>query len=159
MVTKMSDNNKLAVILIRGLVNISPDVKKTLELLRLKQKHSCVVIDNNEVNKGMLQRVKDYATYGVVEESFFKEMLDKRGEMVGQTKVSAGKVDTAKLAKEYFADKIKLREFEEKGVKPFFRLHPPIGGFERKGIKMPFAKGGVLGNRKEAISILIAKML
>ena len=33
MVTKMS-NNKIAVILVRGLVNISPDVKKTLELLK-----------------------------------------------------------------------------------------------------------------------------
>lgn len=159
MVTKMSENKKLAVILIRGMVNIHPDVKKTLDLLRLKQKHACVVIDNNEVNKGMLQKVKDYTTYGVIEESFFKEMLDKRGELVGKAKVSTSKIDTAKLAKEYFADKIKLRDFEEKGVKPFFRLHPPVGGFERKGIKMPFTKGGVLGSRKEAISVLIGKML
>ena len=25
-------------------------------------------------------------------------------------------------------------------LKPFFRLHPPKGGFERKGIKKPFMK-------------------
>lgn len=154
-------NNKLAIVLVRGMVSISPDVKKTLELLRLKQKHICVVVDDNEVNKGMLQRVKDYTTYGVIDEAFFKEIIEKRGELVGQTKVSADKkFDAAKVAKEYFAGEVKLRDFESKyELKPYFRLHPPIGGFERKGIKMPFAKGGVLGQRNDAIKLLIAKML
>ena len=105
----------------------------------------------------MVKRAKDYVTFGLIDESFYKEMLDKRIQMVGK---STTKVDTAKLAKEYFAGELKLRDFEAKyEVKPFFRLHPPIGGFERKGIKMPFAKGGVLGDRAEKISVLIGKML
>ena len=154
-------NNKLAIVLIRGMVGISPDVKKTLELLRLKQKHACVVVDDNEVNKGMVQKIKDYTTYGTIDESFFKEIIEKRGEKVGQGKVSEDKkFDAGKVAKEYFADKLKLRDFESKfELKPYFRLHPPIGGFERKGIKMPFTKGGVLGQREDAIKLLIAKML
>lgn len=157
MVIKMSESNKLAIVLIRGLINVHPDIKKTLELLRIKQKHVCVVVDDNEINRGMLQKVKDYATYGSVDEAFFKEMLDKRVQMVGKSDV---KIDSAKIAKEYFSGKVKLAEFETKySIKPFFRLHPPIGGFERKGIKMPFAKGGVLGNRKDAMKDLIAKML
>lgn len=152
--------NKLAVILIRGTISASPDVVKTLDLLRLRKKNACVVVDNTEVNKGMLQRVKDYTTYGLVDEVFFKEMIDKRGELIGKDKVSESKTDSAKIAKEYFSGKLKLREFTEKyQLKPFFRLHPPIGGFERKGIKMPFAKGGVLGNRGEEIKELISKML
>jgi large subunit ribosomal protein L30 len=154
-------SHKLAVVLIRGTVNLSPDVRKTLELLRLKNKHVCVVVDDNKVNRGMLQRVKDYVTYGEIDEKFYKEMLDKRAEMFGKLKVSESKekVDTAKIAKDYFAGSISLRDFEEKGVKPFFRLSPPKGGFERKGIKMPYAKGGVLGNRGENMKDLIAKML
>ena len=40
-----------------------------------------------------------------------------------------------------------------------FRLNPPKGGFERKGIKQPFKTGGALGNRKEKINILIKKMI
>lgn len=160
MVTKMSSGKKIAVVLIRGLVGTSPDVKKTLDLLRIRNKHVCVVVDDNEVNKGMLQKVKDYTTYGPIDEVFFKEMLDKRGEMIGKTKLSESKIDTAKLAKEFFAGKIKARDFEEQNIKPHFRLHPPIGGFERKGIKMPFAKGGVLGKRdEESIKALITKML
>ena len=39
------------------------------------------------------------------------------------------------------------------------RLNSPRGGFERKGIKLPFLKGGALGDRKEKIKELILKMV
>jgi large subunit ribosomal protein L30 len=39
------------------------------------------------------------------------------------------------------------------------RLHPPRGGFERKGIKQPFTVGGALGDRKEGINELVRKMM
>ena len=131
------------------------------DLLRLKKKHACVVVDDNDVSRGMLQKVKDYVTYGVVTEDFFAEIISKRGELVGKAKVADSKVDFKKIAKDYFAGTIKLREFEEKfNLKPFFRLHPPKGGFERGGIKKTFVSGGVLGKRSdEAIVSLITKML
>ncbi len=152
-------NKKIAVILIRGMVGIHPDVKRTLELLRLKKKHACVVIDDTEVSRGMLQRVKDYTTYGTIDESFFAKMIEKRGELVGKKKVDS-KFDAKKVANEYFAGKLKLNEFETKySLKPYFRLAPPVKGFERKGIKKPFAVGGVLGQRGEKISDLISRML
>ena len=157
MVDQMS-NQKIAVILIRGLVNVDVNIKKTLELLRLQQKHVCVVMDNTPENLGMVKKVKDYVTYGLIDETFYTEMLNKRIQMVG--KADATKVEKAKLVKEFFAGELKLRDFETKyEVKPFFRLHPPIGGFERAGIKTPFAKKGVLGDRAEKISELITKML
>ena len=37
-------------------------------------------------------------------------------------------------------------------------LHPPRGGFERKGLKIAFVNGGVLGKRTN-IDVLIKKML
>ncbi len=152
----MTENTKLVVVQIRGTVNTHPDVRKTLELLRLKQKHSCVVIDKTPESLGMLKRVKDYASYGTIDKDFYKLMLEKRGESVGK----GVKIDFEKVANEYFEGKVKLRDFEETyKLKPFFRLHPPIGGFERKGIKMPYAKGGVLGERKEKIKDLLIKML
>lgn len=40
-----------------------------------------------------------------------------------------------------------------------FRLHPPRGGYERKGIKVPFSLGGALGYRGAAINNLITRML
>ena len=44
MVEKMK-NSKIAIILIRGLVNVPHTIKKTLEFLYIKKKHICVVID------------------------------------------------------------------------------------------------------------------
>ena len=151
---------KLAVIQIRGTVSTHPDVRKTLELLRLKKKNACVVLEHNEVSLGMVQRVKDYVTYGTISEKSFIELIDKRGEVVGGKTAAEAKVDSKKVAKEFFSGDLKLRDFESKhSLKPFFRLHPPRGGFERKGIKMPFAKGGVLGNRGDKMEELISKML
>ncbi|MFH1848726.1 MAG: uL30 family ribosomal protein [archaeon] len=40
-----------------------------------------------------------------------------------------------------------------------FGLAPPRGGFERKGIKTPFANGGAIGYRGEKINDLIKKMI
>ncbi|MBR9692404.1 hypothetical protein GOV07_00555 [Candidatus Woesearchaeota archaeon] len=54
------------------------------------------------------------------------------------------------------------KELESKrGVKDkkFFRLHPPRGGFERKGIKKHFTEGGVLGNRGDKMNDLVLRML
>jgi len=48
---------------------------------------------------------------------------------------------------------------EKRKKKKFFTLAPPLGGFERKGIKLPFTIGGVLGYRGDAINILIKKMI
>ncbi len=54
-------------------------------------------------------------------------------------------------------DTIKLLEKRKKGK--YYILHPPRGGFERKGIKMPFKLGGAYGCRKEKINDLIQRML
>jgi large subunit ribosomal protein L30 len=51
-----------------------------------------------------------------------------------------------------------LEEKRGKGKK-FYALHPPRGGFERKGIKVAFTAGGALGNRGAKMGDLIMKML
>lgn len=152
---------KIAIVQIRGTVRTHPDVRKTLELLRLKQKHACVVVDDNEVSRGMIKKIKDYVTYGNVSEDMYVTMLEARGECVGKQTLKEVKLDAKKIAKEYFSNEIKLRDFEAKyQLKPYFRLHPPKGGFERGGIKKTFIQGGVLGEREEKdITALITKML
>ncbi|MFP4402065.1 MAG: 50S ribosomal protein L30 [Candidatus Nanoarchaeia archaeon] len=152
---------KIAIIQIRGTVKTHPDVKKTLELFRLKQKHACVVVDDNEVSRGMLKKVKDYTTYGVISEKLFATLIESRGECVGKKSIKEVGVKPQEVAKEYYAGNVKLRDFEPKyQLKPYFRLQPPKGGFEKGGIKKTFTQGGVLGERsEEAIEKLISKML
>ena len=52
-----------------------------------------------------------------------------------------------------------ISETTTKKIGTLRRLHPPRGGFERKGIKLPFTKGGVYGNRGEKINDLVERML
>ena len=47
----------------------------------------------------------------------------------------------------------------EKELDRVMHLHPPRGGFERKGIKKTFRQGGAQGHRGEKINDLIRKML
>ncbi len=48
---------------------------------------------------------------------------------------------------------------QKKSSKAYYRLNNPRKGFGRKGIKMPFIKGGALGDRKEKINDLIKRMM
>jgi len=57
-----------------------------------------------------------------------------------------------------------LKELIEKRGKKikekyFFRLHPPRGGFERKGTKVSYKLGGAVGYRGDKINDLIRRMM
>jgi len=126
------EKGKLALILIRGLVGIRKDIKATLYTLRLRKKHACVVLEDTPANRAAAMKCKDYITYGEINEDVLKQLIERRG---------------------------KKNPKEKDSFKKFFLLHPPRGGFERKGIKTPFKKGGALGYRGTKINDLIKKMI
>ncbi|MFH1771048.1 MAG: uL30 family ribosomal protein [archaeon] len=128
----LAKKEKVAVVLIRGLVGITKTIKDTLFMLRLRKKHTCVVLENNAANQGMIRKVKDYVAYGEIDEATTKELISKRG---------------------------KKNPAKEGRTKPFFELHPPRGGFERKGTKKSFKQGGALGYRGKKMNDLIKRML
>lgn len=49
---------------IRGKIRAVGDVKDTLQHLNLGKKHSCVVVEDNPVNRGMLEKAHSLITYG-----------------------------------------------------------------------------------------------
>lgn len=139
-----------AIIRIRGNVSISPEVQKTFELLNLRRVNNLSFWPENKENLKMLKKVENYATFGIVDETTFKKVVEKRGKIIKDKKV-----DLKKASEEV----LKGKKFNEAGIKNCFRLSPPKKGFERKGIKKAFSIGGALGNRKEKINELIEKML
>jgi large subunit ribosomal protein L30 len=143
-----SKNAKVAVILVRGLTTINKKIKDTLLMLRLTRKNNCVVVDNNPATMGMIRKVKDYVTWGEIDDSIFKEIVDKRGEEF------KGRTEDGKKKYSY-----KCLDINGKKYKPYFRLNPPRKGFGRKGVKMPFKLGGALGDRSDKMSDLIKRML
>jgi large subunit ribosomal protein L30 len=143
-----SGSGKVAIILVRGKVTFSQPVKDTLKMLNLPRKNSCTVVEDTPINRGMIKKVKDFTTYGEIDEETFKELVDKRGEESGnRTSDSKNKYN------------YNFVEINGKKYKSYFRLNPPRKGFGRKGIKIAFKIGGALGDRKEKINDLIKRML
>ncbi len=140
---------KIAIIRIRGLVGIRKEIKDTLNVLRLYKKNFCVIVPDSSSYIGMIKKVKDYVTYGEIDDETEKLLFEKRGEEYkGRIKDSKGKIQYKKFV-----------VYNGKKYKPFFRLNNPKGGFERKGIKIPFSVGGALGYRGDKINELIKKMV
>jgi len=151
-----------AVVRLRGEVGVNKKIAITLELLRLHKKHRCVLIPANKNNMGMISKVKDYCTFGEVDEEVIRELLQKRGRIAGDQQLTAEFLKKNKLTFETFAKKLmnmEIRIKEIDGLKPFFKLHPPRGGFEREGIKKPFTMHGSLGYRRADINKLLRKMI
>ena len=141
---------KIAIVRIRGDINIKTEVKDTLSMLRLYDKNYCVVIESTKQNLGMLNKVRNFVTYGEIEDELFKELVEKRGqEYDGRTKDSKEKIDYGR----------RFMTIDGKKYKKFFRLSPPTKGYGRKGIKKPFSQSGALGNRKEKINDLLRRMI
>jgi large subunit ribosomal protein L30 len=86
-------------------------------------------------------------------------VLDKTPENMGMIKVVKDYITYGEINKETFDKLMKKGEKDKKGRTKPFRLSPPKGGFERKGIKTSFKSSGALGYRADKINDLIKKML
>lgn len=139
---------RLAAIAIRGLIKLHPDLRKTMRLLHLHHTNRCVVYQGTPAIKGMLHKVKDYITWGEISEEMFQMLVQKRG------RPFLGRLMDRGQRYSYHA-----LDIDGKKYLPYFSLHPPRKGFERKGVKVSFKTGGALGYRGKAINELLQKML
>lgn len=152
----------IAAIRVRGIVNIKPNIKKTLELLNLTRANHCVILSEDKSTKGMLQIAKDYITWGEIEKDTLTKLISNRGKLEGDKQLTDEIVKSAttydsidKLSKAIIDNKIKYKEIPN--IKPIFRLNPPKNGYE--GIKRSFVKKGALGYRSKEINKLIERMI
>ena len=139
-----------AVIRIRGLVGLKKATKDTLIMLRLHKKMHCVLIKENDCMKGMLQKVRDYVTWGEIDDDVLKNLISKRG------RKPVGKRLTEKEAEE-ISKKVKENQKISEEIIPVFRLNPPSKGF-KKSIKQHYPDGE-LGFRGKEINELLKRMI
>ena len=155
--------SKVAIIRIRGEINIRKDNKDTLNMLRLFNKNYCVIVENNQNYIGMIKKVKDYTTWGEIDKETFELLLKNRGRLAGNKKLTEEyleeklKLSLNNFVNDFFDGKKSLKDVP--GLKQFFRLKPPLRGFEKGGIKKPFSLGGALGYRKNNINELVKRMI
>lgn len=138
---------KLAVIRVRGRRKVRPSIAKTLTLIRLDRPNHCVLLDDTVQNMGMLRVVKDYVTYGPVDEPTIFKLLYKRGRKGRRLLRTVAKEAEIKKAATEISGGKKTLEY----ANPVFRLRPPSKGY--KNIKAHYPQGD-LGKREELNSLL-----
>jgi len=132
----------IAIVRIRGRINVNEQIVRTLNQLHLPTRNSCTIIPENDYYKGMLQKVKDYVTWGP---------LDKKGleALIPRIEATDEKI---KIDPKAIMDGKTLKELK---LKPRIRLHPARGGL--KAVTRHYPEGD-LGNRGEEINNLLVKM-
>ena len=152
------------VIRVRSNVNVERSIRETMDYLNLTKVNHAVIIPENDQYRGMLQKAKDYITWGEATEATVEKMLAERGRMSGDSpltdqivKDSTEFKNISDFAKSVTSGDSKVKDVP--GLKRVFRLHPPRGPKGWGGIKRPFVLGGALGSRGEKIDALVERMI
>ena len=75
-----SKTQKIAIVRVRGTINISQPLKHTFDMLNLANKNWCIVIENTPSNMGMIKKVKDFVTWGEISDEMYAELFEKKAE-------------------------------------------------------------------------------
>lgn len=155
---------------IRGIIGLSPKVKKILQLLRLRQIHNGVFVRVNAATIKMLRLVEPFIAYGFPNLKTIKELIYKRGfaKLSGQrVPISANSVVETELGKfdikciEDLIHELVTMGPHFKEANNFlwpFKLTSPRGGFTGKKLNH-FNEGGACGMQGDKINRLVKKML
>lgn len=156
----MEQKSLLAVVRVRGTVNINQDIKDTLTMLHLTRANHCVLIPQTKDYFGMLQKVKDYTTWGEIDKETLVKLIKARGRIVGDEPITDKwlKTHTKYPSVKELADALESAQGKHFNlIKSVFRLNPPKRGYS--GIKKPHSLGGALGYRGSAINDLLKRMI
>jgi large subunit ribosomal protein L30 len=144
------------VVRIKGTVNIPQWAQATLDGLNLDRRFRATIVPESQEYLGMLRKVKEVVAWTKADAGIIKELLEKRGRKTGYKPLS--KTDLPKeykniddLASAIADNKVVMSKLE--GIKPWFALSPPKGGFKRK-TKTQYAQKGVLGDDSELVEIV-----
>ncbi len=152
-----------AIVKLRGSVGIKPDIRYTLELLRLHRVNHCVIVEDNDYYRGMIKKVKDYVAWGEISEDMLELLLKRRGRLKGGMRLTEEylRANTPfesfkALAHALYSCEVKMKDLIVYGIKPVLRLHPPRKG--HRGIKKSVKQGGELGYHGTEINELLYRM-
>lgn len=119
---------KIAVIRLKGENKLNERVEYALQTLKLYRRNGCAIFPHNPSFLGMVKKVKDFVTWGEIDEETLK-LLNARSR----------------------------KSDDEKGI-IHFALNSPKKGFGRKGLKASLKQGGATGYRGKEINELIKRM-
>lgn len=151
----------MLVLNIHGAINSSAPVRKALEELKVVRKFTASVVSDDASTVGMLKLCKDRVAWAPVDAELLSALLKKRG-MVSTTRAldadalkKMGFKKPEELAAKMLEEGMRLSAVE--GIRPFFRLAPPRGGFKRS-MRRQTTEKGLLGSNPK-LAQLVRRML
>jgi len=157
------------VIRIRGVNQVSPKVRKTLQLFRLRQINNGVFVKLNKATLNMLRICEPYITWGYPNLKSVRDLIYKRGfakargrripltsNDIIERKLGAGNIICMEdLVHEVFSVGTQFK-YASNFLWPF-KLNTPTGGWRKKTTH--YVEGGDFGNREEKINELLRRMI
>jgi len=70
----------------RSDVGVERSIKETMHCMNLTRVNHAVIIPDNPQYRGMLQKAKDYITWGEADAGLVERMLAERGRMMGDVR-------------------------------------------------------------------------
>ena len=152
------------VVRVRSDRGVERSIKDTMAMLNLTRVNHATIVTESSTYAGMLQKSKDFVTWGVVDAGTIENLLKERGRMVGDKPVDDAAIKAGSNFKSVkdFSKALASGEATMKsvdGLKPVLRLHPPRGSKGWGGIKRSYVVGGALGFRGDEISSLAERMI
>src|SRR3989338_671121 len=140
---------------VRGNAKLRKTIEATMQMMNLKAVNNVATLTDKKVTEGMLQKAKDYVTWGTITKDTFTKMLLKWAKTVDNAKVTEGflKEQNTSVDELYEGKK----KFKDANIKATIRLHPTRKGYE--GVKRPYSMKGALGNRKDKLDELVQRMI
>ncbi|DAC31874.1 MAG TPA: 50S ribosomal protein L30 [Candidatus Poseidoniales archaeon] len=143
---------------------VTRKIRETMAMLNLTRVNHATIVMDNPSYRGMLQKSKDYITWGKVDAKTVEMLIKERGRMSGDKPVTDSTVKELsnfsgikQLSEAIASGEATMKDVE--GLKPIFRLHPPRGSKGWGGIKRAYSVGGALGFRGDAIGDLADRMI
>jgi large subunit ribosomal protein L30 len=152
---------QILVVRLRGTVNMYHDVAASLERLGLLRRYAATIVPSTSDYIGLLRRASAFVAWSEVDQGVIASILKARGELQGSRRIddewlkARGFKDIDELAGKISDGSVDIRHLE--GIKPFFRLHPPLKGFRRSTNKH-YGAGGMLAENPE-LPKLVERMI
>ncbi|KAF6210368.1 hypothetical protein GE061_013472 [Apolygus lucorum] len=154
---------------IRGVNQVSPKVRKVLQLFRLRQINNGVFMKLNKATINMMRIAEPYITWGYPNLKSVRELIYKRGfakikgqripitsnEMIERKLGKFGIICIEDLIHEIFTVGPNFK-YASNFLWPF-KLNTPTGGWRKK--TNHYVEGGDFGCREEKINALLRKMV
>jgi large subunit ribosomal protein L30 len=151
----------LLVVNLRGKINSPTPVRKTLYEMKVERKFSATVMPDDGPTVGMLKSCKDYLAWAPVDTKLLVSLLKSRSMVSESRRLDAEALKSLGFKKyEDFAERIMkdgLRLSAHAGIRPFFRLSPPKGGFKLSSRRQA-SERGILGSNPR-LTELVGRMI